>query len=232
MPHSFSRSDSAVVLWDAGAPVRVPFVFGLPTAKLKCNRKSGRIVSPIRRRRSLEKPPEDEATVDRVLQGDLSAFAEIVRRWQGPLINLAFRFCGDRGRAEEMAQEAFLRTFRGLAQWRRDGAFSTWLFALATNVYRSEMRRIPPRTVSLEEIVTPRVPGEADASMHDTDRRRAVWNALQSLPVRYRDALLLFYFHDQDVATAARTLHVPQGTVKSRLARGRKLLKRRLRGLL
>ena len=66
-------------------------------------------------------------------------------RWQGPLINLAYRFCHDRGRAEEMAQEAFLRAYRGLGQWRKDAVFSTWLFALATNLYRSELRRIPAR---------------------------------------------------------------------------------------
>ena len=95
---------------------------------------------------------EDEADVRLVLAGDVSAFDGIVRRWQGPLVNLAYRFCRDRSRAEDMAQEAFLRAFRGLAQWRKDAAFSTWLFALATNLYRSELRRIPARTVALEDI--------------------------------------------------------------------------------
>jgi RNA polymerase sigma-70 factor (ECF subfamily) len=55
---------------------------------------------------------------------------------------MAYRFCHDRGRAEEMAQEAFIRAFRGLAKWRRDAAFSTWLFALAANLYRTEIQRI------------------------------------------------------------------------------------------
>src|SRR6185436_11203039 len=73
---------------------------------------------------------EDEALVNRVLKGDLSAFAGIVQRWQGPLVNLAYRFCRDRGRAEEMAQEAFVRAFRRLNTWRREATFSTWLFAL------------------------------------------------------------------------------------------------------
>src|SRR5690349_14971203 len=95
---------------------------------------------------------EDEAAVDRVLAGDPSAFEGIVRRWQGPLVNLAYRFCRDRGRAEDMAQEAFLRAYRGLARWRREGKFSTWLFALATNLYRSEIRRIPPAAMSLDRL--------------------------------------------------------------------------------
>lgn len=179
----------------------------------------------------MNKAQEDEADVVRVLQGDPSAFAGIVRRWQRPLINLAYRFCRDRGRAEDMAQEAFLRAFRALAGWRHDAAFSTWLFALATNLYRSEIRRIPPRTVPLDEIVTPAARVDADTGIDEADRRRTVRNALQSLPPKYRDALLLFYFHEQDVATTAGSLRLPEGTVKARLARGRELLKRKLKGL-
>ena len=87
---------------------------------------------------------EDAADVASVLAGDVSAFEAIVRRWQTPLVNLAYRFCRDRGRAEDMTQEAFLRAYRSLASWRKDAAFSTWLFALATNLYRSEIRRLPP----------------------------------------------------------------------------------------
>src|SRR5215471_6713669 len=78
---------------------------------------------------------EDEEDVDKVLTGDISAFEHIVLRWQGPLVNLAYRFCRDRSRAEDMAQEAFLRAFRGLKSWRRDAAFSSWMFAIATNLY-------------------------------------------------------------------------------------------------
>jgi len=73
---------------------------------------------------------EDLADVGRVLGGEVEAFEGIVRRWQGPLVNMAWRYCRDRGRAEEMAQEAFLRAWRGLAGWRRESSFSTWLFAL------------------------------------------------------------------------------------------------------
>jgi RNA polymerase sigma-70 factor (ECF subfamily) len=115
---------------------------------------------------------DDQADVERVLAGDISAFEGIVRRWQGPLINLAYRFCRDRGRAEEMAQEAFLRAYRALAQWRKDAVFSTWLFALATNLYRSELRRIPALTVSLDDIAEP---PDARASDEALKTRIAIW---------------------------------------------------------
>src|SRR5579863_3246782 len=106
-------------------------------------------------KRSSVSAADDQVAVEKILSGDTSAFEGIVRRWQGPLVNLAYRFCRDRGRAEEMAQEVFLRAYRSLDRWRRKAAFSTWLFALATNLYCSELRRIPVRTVSFEDVVEP-----------------------------------------------------------------------------
>ena len=168
---------------------------------------------------------EEQAAVARVLAGDKAAFAVIVRRWQTPLVNLAWRFCRDRGRAEEMAQEAFLRAYRNLAQWRGDAAFSTWLFALAANVYRTELRRIPATPLSLDQIAEPPDDRLSPTAFDDSQRDEALRRAVLALPPKYRDAVLLFYFHDQDVPAAARTLRVPEGTVKARLFRGRELLR-------
>ncbi|HEY6271638.1 MAG TPA: sigma-70 family RNA polymerase sigma factor [Terriglobales bacterium] len=170
----------------------------------------------------------DRVDVDKVLAGNISAFEGIVGRWQRPLVNLAYRFCGDRGRAEEMAQEAFLRAYRALDQWRRDAAFSTWLFALATNLYRSELRRIPARIVSLEDVAELRDSRAFESGLEDKDRNRAVRRAVFALPLKYREALILFYFHGMDVAAAAQSLGLPEGTVKARLFRGRKILRGKL----
>jgi RNA polymerase sigma-70 factor (ECF subfamily) len=173
---------------------------------------------------------DDEADVDRVLGGDMASFEGLVRRWQRPLVNLAFRFCQDRGRAEEMAQEAFLRAYRSLGTWRKDAAFSTWLFALATNVYCSELRRIPPRPIALDDIQEPSQPGAAVRD--DVYRDRLVRRAVLTLPAKYRDALVLFYFHDMDISAAAQSLSLPEGTIKARLSRGRAILLRKLSKLL
>lgn len=167
----------------------------------------------------------DEALVARVVAGDTAAFEGIVRRWQSPLVNLAWRFCRDRGRAEEMAQEAFLRAFRNLAQFRGDSAFSTWLFALAANLYRTELRRMPSMPLSLDEVAEPPDPRLAGATFEESNRDETVRRAVLALPPKYRDAVLLFYFHEQDVPAAARTLGIPEGTVKARLFRGRELLR-------
>ena len=180
----------------------------------------------------LSRAAADRADVARVQGGDVEAFAAIVRRWQTPLINLAYRFCGDRGRAEEMAQEAFLRAYRGLNAFRGDAAFSTWLFALATNVYRNELRRIPQRMVVLEEAPEPIDPASMVEAYELRDRDLAVRRAVLALPAQYRDAMLLFYFHEMDVPAAAQSLGLPEGTVKARLYRGRELLRAKLPRLL
>jgi len=170
------------------------------------------------------KPSQDLADVERVLAGNVQAFEGIVRRWQGPLVNMAWRYCRDRERAEELAQEAFVRAWRGLAGWRREGSFSTWLFALAANVFRSELKRFPTLNVPLEESVEP---SALAAQISSETVRRAVL----SLPVRYREPVVLFYFHEMDVAAAARTMKLPEGTVKARLSRARELLRRRFPSL-
>jgi RNA polymerase sigma-70 factor, ECF subfamily len=171
---------------------------------------------------------EDQADVSRVLAGDTGAFEAVVRRWQGPLVNLAYRFCRDRGRAEDMAQEAFLRAYRGLAGWRGEGAFSTWLFALATNVYRSELERIPVRSVPLDEVAPPRDGRAFDGGLEERERDRLLRRAVLALPAKYRDAITLYYFHEQDVGAAARSLGLPEGTLKARLSRGRDMLRAKL----
>jgi RNA polymerase sigma-70 factor (ECF subfamily) len=173
------------------------------------------------------KDDADRADVERVLAGDVDAFEGIVRRWQGPLVNMAWRYCRDRGRAEEMAQEALVRAWRGLKQWRREGSFSTWLFALAANVFRSELKRFPTVDVPIEDAPEPgvRAAQENDLSMRQSTD--AVRRAVLALPVRYREPVVLFYFHEMDVSAAARTMGMPEGTVKARLARARALLKKR-----
>jgi RNA polymerase sigma-70 factor (ECF subfamily) len=170
---------------------------------------------------------EDAAAVRRVLAGDLAAFSGIVERWQGRLITLAWRFSRDRTSAEDMAQEAFVKAFRALHTFRGESAFSTWLTAIALNAYRSWLRERAP------------LPAEADltrltgngpdplAGLQERERADAVRRAVLTLPPRYREPMVLFYFQEMDVSETARILGIPEGTLKARLHRGRELLKRK-----
>lgn len=175
---------------------------------------------------------DDRQDAARVLAGDTRAFEGIVRRWQAPLINLAYRFCRDRGRAEEMAQEAFLRAFRNLGSWRQESVFSTWLFALATNLYCSELRRHPPVTLPFDEVHEPADPAAIDGGLEERDQSAAIHKAVQTLPPKYREVLTLFYFQEMDVPSTAHSLGLPEGTVKAHLFRARNLLREKLRPML
>jgi len=170
---------------------------------------------------------EDRADVARVLAGEVAAFEGIVRRWQSPLVNLAWRYRRDRGRAEEMAQEAFVRAWRGLATWRRESSFSTWLFALAANVFRSELKRFPTESLPLEGAREPSGPATQFHALLEKSRHEVIRRAVLTLPLRYREPVILYYFHEMDVAAAAATLGLPEGTLKARLSRARGLLRQR-----
>jgi RNA polymerase sigma-70 factor (ECF subfamily) len=178
-------------------------------------------------RKSPPVPAElDAADVARVLAGDVSAFEGIVKRWQGPLVNMAWRYCRDRGCADEMAQEAFLRAWRGLASWRSGSNFSTWLFSIAANVYRSELKRFPA-AVPLDDVPEPSAAAAQLSNFELHGQNEALRRAVLTLPHNYREPVILYYFHEMDVSRAAQTMGMPEGTVKARLARARDLLRKR-----
>ena len=174
---------------------------------------------------------QDAADVARVVAGDLSAFEGIVRRWQHRLVNMAWRFCRDRASAEEMAQEVFLKTFRSLASFRGESAFSTWLISIAVNTYRSRLRAEGQPLLSLDPTRIFAAQPSALHELEDHERAEAVRRAVLTLPERYREAIVAYYFEDKDLAEAARVLGVAEGTLKARLHRGRELLRRRCANL-
>ncbi len=173
----------------------------------------------------------DAADVARFLGGDPSAFEAIVHRWQHRLVSLAWRFCRDRATAEDMAQEVFVKAFRSLPSFRGDSAFSTWVIAIAVNTFRSRLRAEGQPLLSLDaNRVFAAAPGPF-RDLEDRDRDERVRRAVLTLPERYRDAILVFYFEEKDLGESARILGIPEGTLKARLHRARELLKRRCANL-
>src|SRR5258708_181376 len=122
---------------------------------------------------------DDASDVARVLAGDSDGFEGIVRRWQRPLVNLAWRFCRDRATSEDMAQEAFVKAFRSLRTFRGQAAFGTWLTALALNTYRSRLRSQGAPLLSLDpaRLLAPApapAPGLEDPAPPDAPPRPAL----------------------------------------------------------
>lgn len=170
----------------------------------------------------------DLADRRRVLNGDVNAFTGIVRRWQARLVTLAWRFCRDRSLAEDMAQDALIKAFRALPTFRGDAAFSTWLTSIALNSYRSALRERAPRSADLAFLkLAAQEPGPLTDLVRG-ERTALVREMVMTLPPRYRDPIVLYYFNEQDLASTAAQLALPEGTVKARLHRGRAFLRRRL----
>lgn len=174
----------------------------------------------------------DEADVARVLAGEVQRFEPIVGRWQKPVLNLCWRFVRDEGRAEELAQEVFLKCFRNLSQWRRDARFSTWLFSIAISVCRSHLRRFEPLRDALDAAVLAEMGTEPhDERIANEQRAEKIRKAVDELPPLYREPLVVYYFHDEDLASTARILDVGEGTLKARLHRAREALRNVLKDL-
>lgn len=174
---------------------------------------------------------DDLADAARTIAGDTAAFEGIVERWRVRLINLAWRFCRDRATAEDMAQEVFLKVFRALATFRGQSAFSTWITAVAVNTYRSRLRAIGQPLLSLDPARAAAVGLTGQQGFEERERSEIVHRAVLNLPEHYRDAIVLFYFEENDLAESARILGVAQGTLKARLHRARELLRQRCSSL-
>ncbi len=166
-------------------------------------------------------PPvdSDAVLVDRVLAADdRRAFAELVLRHQSRIRVLLRRLCaGDHARAEDLAQETFLRAHRRLSSWRGQARFGTWLHRIAWNVFLSDARRPPSPEPAAPE---PRPELERVEARLDLER------AFGFLRAEERAALALAYGQDLSHEEAAAILGWPLGTLKTHVARGKERLRR------
>jgi RNA polymerase sigma factor (sigma-70 family) len=171
----------------------------------------------------------DEQVVDRVRGGEPRLFAELVARHQDAVHATALRLLGDASDAEDTAQEAFLKAFRGLEGFRGDAKFSTWLYRITVNLcadHARRRRRPDRRTHSID------VAGELPDGRMDTEggllaseERRAVERAVLGLEERYRSIVVLHYYQKLSYEEIATVLGMPLKTVETRLYRARRMLR-------
>ena len=171
----------------------------------------------------------DAELMARVREGDREAFADLVDRHKDAVVNYLTRLTGDRDRAEDLGQETFLRLFRSARDYAEQGYLRAYLYRIATNLVRSEGRRekrlrllLPflPRNGEQPEAATP---GLLRQELHVQ-----VSKAVASLPLRYRVPLVLHEIEGWSYVDIAQELGCREGTVKSRIHRGRLHLKARL----
>jgi RNA polymerase sigma-70 factor (ECF subfamily) len=153
--------------------------------------------------------------------GDDAAFEELVRRHRERLWAVALRTARDREEAADALQDALISAYKAAGSFRGDSAVTTWLHRIVVNACLDRMRRRQVRaTVQLPE-EGPNEPADTRDRLAERDTRMAVDESLRELPVEQRAAVVLVDVEGWSVAETASILGVPEGTVKSRCARGR-----------
>ena len=197
--------------------------------------------------RDPQSPPilslSDEDLMSQVAGDDSRAFAELVRRFQGRVTNLICRVLNDRECGDDLAQEVFVRVFAHRRNYRHGCKFSTWLFTIAANLAKNEIRRRVRRRNwfsldALQEMVKDSAIQLADpterreTTLEREQLQEAVGRAIATVPEKYRVALVLRDIEGLAYEEIAQVLGIPGGTVRSRINRARGMLKRKLQPLL
>lgn len=177
---------------------------------------------------------EERALVDAARQGDQAAFEQLVHAYEKRVFALTLRMCKNPADAEEAAQEAFLSAWQGLAFFRGDSSFSTWLYRLSSNacvdLLRRENRHQTAAGPSLNDdesfIDVPDATPTPHALAEQAELRQQIEAGLAALPEDSRSVLILREIHQRSYEEIAEILSIDLGTVKSRINRGRKKLRK------
>ncbi|MFO7172271.1 MAG: sigma-70 family RNA polymerase sigma factor [Bacillota bacterium] len=184
-------------------------------------------------------PSEEAKLVERARQGDVDAFEALIVQYERKVYNLAYRLTGNPEDASDLAQEAFVRVYQSLGDFRGDSSFATWLYRIVANACRDELRRRQrQRTVSLE-VTVENEDGEMvrqyadegegpDQALERVELQRLVRETLATLDEDHRQILILRDFQDLSYQDIAELLNLSLGTVKSRINRARNALKEKL----
>src|SRR5688572_22921122 len=187
-------------------------------------------------------PPTAPATasnelVERCLQGDQAAWDEIVRLNWRKVFNVAYKFVGRHDEAEDLAQDIFLKIFKALHTFDRRANFQTWLISISRNLCIDHYRSVRKEreTMAREVDASNLMPVSRERSPHghveQADLRRQIQEALAELPATLREAVVKRDLQEFSYQEIAEQLHLPEGTVKSRINRGRLELARQIQKL-
>jgi RNA polymerase sigma-70 factor (ECF subfamily) len=184
----------------------------------------------------------DAALVQRVKQGDRSAFDLLVVKYQHKILNLIMRYVKDPSEAQDVAQEAFLKAYRAVPSFRGDSAFYTWMYRIAINTAKNHLVAARRRPVNLEFEVSESEGFEPFATLRDGDTPEhlaltdeigeAINKAVSDLPEELRTAILLREIEGMSYEEIAEAMECPVGTVRSRIFRAREAIDKRLRPLM
>ncbi len=181
--------------------------------------------------------PASDGLIERCLRGDQLAWEAIVRQHWRKVFNVAYKFVGSHEAAEDLTQDIFLKIFKSLDTFDRRANFQTWLISVSRNLCIDHYRSVRKERETIDRQVTsddlmPVAPGRpADAMLEQRDLAVMLRQALTKLPETLRTAVLLRDLQELSYQEIADRLGLPEGTVKSRINRGRRELARQVRRL-
>ena len=184
-----------------------------------------------------DNPESIETLIQRCLQGDQAAWDLVVRQHWRKVFNVAYKFVGKHDEAEDLAQDIFLKVFRSLNPFDRRANFQTWLVSVSRNLcidhYRSvrKERQTIDRNVDANELSPASKEAGPIAALEQRDRVLLLRQALAALPATLRTAVVMRDIQELSYQEIADALQLPEGTVKSRINRGRTELARRIKML-
>lgn len=175
----------------------------------------------------------------RLRDGDDLALNDLMRRWQKPLVSFLYRYVGNEAEALDLAQETFVRVFKNRSRYSPKGKFSTWLFAIASNLARNCLRwrrRHPVVALDVEDNHEDRnsidqIPSGSDSPSESAERKEraaAVRQEIQALPHHLKTALLLFQYEELGYVEISNILGCSPKAVETRLYRARLILREKL----
>src|SRR4051812_20689706 len=179
-------------------------------------------------------PSPTDTLIERCLQGDQDAWQQIVRQHWRKVFNLAYKFVGRHDEAEDLTQDIFLKIFKALHTFDRRANFQTWLISISRNLcidhYRSvrKERETMARDVDASALMPVSRERGPHSQLEQTDLKALIQRALAELPPSLRQAVVMRDLQEFSYQEIADRLSLPEGTVKSRINRGRLELKRQL----
>ena len=174
-----------------------------------------------------DRPAQDQRLVRSILSGDQESFGILVGRYEKLVAGVAWRYGTRSEEIEDVVSEVFIKTYSNLHRYRPEHAFSTWLYRLAVNHVLDRARRARKergRTEMPEQLADDAI--DQDRDLESRERTALLRKAMEDLRPRYREAMFLVYVEGMKLDEAARVLGLPQGTIKTRLMRGRQALRR------
>ncbi len=181
----------------------------------------------------------DEELIKEFQNGNVEAFEELVKRYKDPLFNYVSRMLKDRVYAEDIVQETFVRVYKNRDRYRQIAKFSTWIYTIAINLTKTEIRRQNLRRFfslsgSSDNGKTLELPDNKvnlEKSAEDTIMGERIKDAIDNLPKTFREVIILRDIQELSYEEISKIVGVPLGTIKSRVNRGRTRLQKMLMDL-